>query len=568
VAIVAALAPGFAMLAGPAAAAGSSDLAVTTSSAGRVDAGVPFDRSVTLRNRGPEPARDVSVVAHLAPGVRIATVLPELPGGTCTVVSVSEPSGPAWIATCRRGSLASGEEVTMRLPLVTAPSAPCGPLPMRVRVSASNEPANRVDARNVARVTDRLTCDGPEVADLIVTAEALARDPLPGGATFTYRMHVDNTGDEPASSAEAVATFPPGLAVRGVPEGPAGAHCATASDRRSARCRLGDLAPGARATVDVKARVTPDPRCTTTRVIATVRGGPRTLLPSVSRTSTTVSLACRPTIGVVIQGPAAAYPGGAVPVTVSVRSVGGAELGAVRVGIGGCERVRRLGGGGEVLGRGDRWRFRCLRRIGAADPVTVPVVAVGRDVAGQRAITRSVRRIDVWHPAIAMDVRPTGRPGDRGGFRAEVRNAGDTALVDVQLSVQGRSTAVPLPDLEPGASVEVPIVAPLPRRGAIQVGVAATDRRGRTVGDVAVVPLAAMADDVDGGSDGGDPASGRAGGPGGGSAFTGGRLAPLAGMGVALALTGGVLLLLGRRRRAGPDGAAIGVDAPPVSRRG
>jgi len=554
---------------GPASAATGTDadLRVSAPAGAGVVAGEPFERHVVVRNAGDAPARDVHVIAELPPGVRIATMLPELPGGTCTVVSVGGPAGRSLLADCARNGLGAGEAVTLRLPLVTAAPTPCGPLVTAVRVSAANEPRTAVDAGNVVRVVDHLDgCQGPPGPDLTLSAETIGRQPLPGRSSFIYRIEVTNRGDADAHDVRVAASLPVGVTVRGAPDGPEDAPCTVVSSagsdgpaRWSAGCALEELAPGATAVVEVTGRVDPDPRCVDARVVATVRADdePRALRGTENRATTSLGLACEPRLAVSVPVPAAAHLGSAVPVTVHVRNVSGARVLSVRVGVGGCGTdVRRVvgGDGDRILGPRERWTFRCRRPIGGnADPAPVRVVAVGRDGARQVAVARATRRIDVWHPAIALGVTTAAaggeRPGGRAAVTATVRNAGDAPLTDIVLAVAGTRAAGP--DLPPGGSAIVTIDVVLPRGSEVPVTVSAVDRLGGAAKATETLVLRALASDDAGGLDAGDDARGAPGTRGGASAFTGAAVTLPGTLTVALIVLGIAAAVVGRRRGIG-----------------
>jgi hypothetical protein len=553
--------PAFAETAAP-----GPDLVVEATPGGALTVGVPAERAVTVGNLGGETARDVHVVIGLPAGVRFATALPVFAGGTCSVVSVGSPDGTASFADCVRPSLVAGATATLRMPLLATPDAACGPLVTPVRVSAANEPRANVDHRNHVTIADRLACGSTPGPDLAITVRADAARPLPGRATVTYRLEVTNRGDATSHDASASLSLPGGMRVRGMPTSSSAGPCTVTSSwvppgpaHMAAGCRIDALEPGSAAVVVVRARVPADPPCADVIAVATVRADdePRELRGDENRATVTTSWACRPRIQVTAHAPIAAHAGSTVPVTLRVRNVSPAPIVDVRPHVDGCGgSVRRLDGGDgdRILAPRERWTFGCRRPVPTgADPVLVAVEVLARDAARQVTSARTSRRIDVWHPAIALDLSSstsTEAPGERVALVSVVSNVGDAPLTDVRVSIPSLDVVATVPSLPAGAERTITLDLTLPRRaGSLgEATVTATDRLGRNVVASDDVPLAVTAF-----TDAADPSAGS---PGtadrpGDSAFTGAPVvwpAVLAGL---LWSLGVVAIVTGRRRARG-----------------
>ena len=538
---------------------GGADVRLDATSGGRIEAGVAFDRIVTVTNAGDGAARDLHVVVRLPAGLRFATVLPIFNRGTCTVVSVGPAGGQRVLADCSRRSLAAGAAATLRMPLVTVPGIRCGPLVSTAEVSAHNEPSGAVDEGNRTTIADELACDATPGPDLAVSSDVDRIGPLPGRARLAYALEVANTGDAPAEDVRVSATLPAGVAVAGAPRGPATCAVASsdASDREprwSVSCRIDRLDPDGRAAIQVPARVGPAPRCVDARLVTTVRSvdEPRALRGSENRSAATVSLACRPRLRLTVRAPAAAHPGATIPVKVHVRNASAASIGDARVAVGGCgSRIALIedADGDRVLGPRERWTFRCRRSVGwRADPATVPTVVRARDAARQVAVARATRRVDVWHPSLSLEDiggPATARVGTRTTLLATVRNTGDAPLVGIEVAIPRLGPAATVDALAPGAARVVELRVTVPRRAGPLGGLSATgvDRLGRAVEVTEAVPLTVVADADSGAIGDGDPA------PGGStsSAFTGGDLVGAVALGTGLSLVGLASLLAARR---------------------
>ena len=539
-----------------------ADLEAEATAGGELVIGTPAERAVLVRNVGSGPASDVHVIAELPTGVRFATVLPVIEGGTCSVVSVGSPAGQALLADCVRRSLASGATATLRMPLVATADAPCGPLVTEVRVTAVNEPAANVDLRNRDTIADRLPCGTTSGPDLAVSVRALPDAPVPGRAIVSYRIELTNRGDEVAHGASASISLPADMLVRGGPRPSPAAVCTVTSSwappspvHMAASCSFATLEPGDTAVVVVSGRVPPDPRCVDAVALAKARADdePRELVGDENRAVATTTYACRPRIRISAHAPLAAHAGARVPVTVRVRNVSAAAIVDVRPWVGGCGTgVRRIeaGDGDRFLDPRERWTFACRRAVPAsADPLVQEVAVTARDAARQATTARAARRIDVWHPAIALDVTavgPLGAPGARATLQAEVRNVGDAPLTEILIAVPSLGAAT-IDSLSPGSARMIELGLTLPRQpGAVgTVTATATDRLGRdvTASDDVVLTVAAFTDGAD---PSGDPD--RATGGTGDSAFTGGTVAAPGGLAVLLAGIGLVAIVAGRRR--------------------
>jgi uncharacterized repeat protein (TIGR01451 family) len=187
------LAAGSWTLAGPAAATGSPDVTITKTSdtSGPVSAGDGFSYTVAISNAGRATAHDIRVQDDLPVGVAVTTVLPDLPGGHCTVASsVGTGHREAWSVTCLRSSLDAGASVAVTFAVELTDDVHCGALTNTASVEAADEPEGAQDD-DAASVSDTVTC--PPSIEITKTAPAFAHV----GSTVRLTMRVTNSGPIP-----------------------------------------------------------------------------------------------------------------------------------------------------------------------------------------------------------------------------------------------------------------------------------------------------------------------------------------------------------------------------------
>lgn len=539
------------------------DLVLTATAGTVVDAGQVLRRTLTATNRGSDVATDVHVVAWLPPGVRIATILPVMRGGTCTVLSSQDGGAARLFADCRRDRLAAGASASMVLDLEVTPSAACGQLVTLTEVSAANEPAARVDRGNRGRIADRLPCPAEPGADVAVTMAVQAHPPVAPGARFGVRIDARNRGDATATDVEIAGHFPDGTRPLGLAG--LGAHRCTVVSSRDAQgrepwsftCQVGSLDPGSRVVLQVRAVAGPDPACGSVRIDAGVsaRNEPKVHVGADNSTSARVTLGCRAVLQVAPTTTIAAHVGDAVPVRVSVTNTGGSDLRALFARATGCDpgtlRRTEAGNGPAALSPGETWVYGCRRTLRAGDPsrVAVSITIEGRERGGARAADRGTFTIDVLRPSISLDVmvdRSFGTPGQLITARYVVRNTGNTTMRDLWVRDPALGVVGSLATLSPGATRTLTVSVRLPTTpGTLTrtITAAGSDRLGRVVAastPLTVTVLGAFT----------DPATG----PGtpdtpGGTAFSGSDVGSPAATALLLLTVGALALVASRRRR-------------------
>jgi hypothetical protein len=116
------------------------------------------------------------------------TIVPVLPGGTCTVAgSVGSEGPPHYSVHCERDALDAGAGTSVSFEVSIAHDVACGALTNRVQVSARDEPA-AATGNDEASVTDAVTC--PPSISIATTAPPFTHR----GATVHLTMLVRNDG--------------------------------------------------------------------------------------------------------------------------------------------------------------------------------------------------------------------------------------------------------------------------------------------------------------------------------------------------------------------------------------
>jgi uncharacterized repeat protein (TIGR01451 family) len=170
-----------------------ADIMVTGASdaGGPVATGARLSYALTVTNVGSLTATGIEVVDTLPAGARVATLLPTMTGGACTVTSTVDDlgDGERWSVHCRRDAIAPGRFSVVTIDVRIPVSAPCGPMRNVVETRAANEAAADVDGGNRDTVVDEVRCT-PSVR-LSSAAPAIAHV----GERLVYRYFVENDGD-------------------------------------------------------------------------------------------------------------------------------------------------------------------------------------------------------------------------------------------------------------------------------------------------------------------------------------------------------------------------------------
>ena len=189
--VLAVAAAWFWLLIAPAAASGSPDVTIAkvSDASGPLNVGDGFSYTLTVANGGTATAHGIEVQDDLPLGVHVTTLVPNFPGGQCTVVSSAGTGHPEhWSVTCTRQALAAGASVAATFGVKLTGDVHCCSLTNTATVAASDEPpAARVD--DEASVTDTVTC--PPSIDITKTAPRFAHV----GSTVPLTMRVTNAGD-------------------------------------------------------------------------------------------------------------------------------------------------------------------------------------------------------------------------------------------------------------------------------------------------------------------------------------------------------------------------------------
>ena len=187
--------------------------------------------TLVVRNAGPNPATDATVVDTLPEGVELSSVNPS---DGCTV------AGPT--LTCRLGTLAVGGAVQRTVVGRVSTGLVGRTIENVARVTAVEpDPDPRDDQSTVTTTIGQ----GPTSPVDLRTTKELVSGPLAVGAVARYRLTVINRGPTRATGVRLVDTPSLGVDVRGVR--PSQGRCDTQGG--TVRCDLGDLDAGAVATV-------------------------------------------------------------------------------------------------------------------------------------------------------------------------------------------------------------------------------------------------------------------------------------------------------------------------------
>ena len=178
------------LLAPVAFAADSPDLTITKTSdaVGTLSVGDRFSYTLTVANVGTATAYKVVVQDNLPKGLEVRTVLPQFPGGTCTVASSQlPPAPPSFSVRCTRDALDAGSSVAVSFEVAVTGDVRCGRLTNTADVSAKDEPVASTDDNEAAATVD-VACE-PSIS-LVTIAPAYAHV----GASVPFTMRIRNDG--------------------------------------------------------------------------------------------------------------------------------------------------------------------------------------------------------------------------------------------------------------------------------------------------------------------------------------------------------------------------------------
>jgi uncharacterized repeat protein (TIGR01451 family) len=214
-----------------------------TASAGSVLVGESFTYALTVRNDGPSRAVNTVVTDRVPDGLRLDAATSSQ--GTC--------SGAPTVV-CQLGTLASGQEETIRLTVIARAAGTFNNTASVTSETPDGDPSDNIDDARVEAATR---------ADLSIAKTANARTVVAGG-TVVYGLVVTNHGPHDAANVTVTDPVPAGMRV--VSAKPSTGSCAATATAVVA-CGLGDLANGASVTIRVQAIAD---RAGSTRNVATV----------------------------------------------------------------------------------------------------------------------------------------------------------------------------------------------------------------------------------------------------------------------------------------------------------
>ncbi|ACU36421.1 conserved repeat domain protein [Actinosynnema mirum DSM 43827] len=213
-----------------------ADLVVTgNQSADPVRAGTAQTYSVTVTNTGPSRSAGATLTETLPDGLTL------LPGGVQAQRGTCATSADGRTVDCALGALEPGEAVTVVLTAQVPPTTPAGTALVLVAQAGSAEADPSPDNRRL-----ELSSTTSSQADLTTTVSASSSN-AEAGVQQTYLVQVSNAGPSTALGASVSDQLPNGATVTGVTT--TAGSCA--SGATSVDCALGDLAPGASATVQI-----------------------------------------------------------------------------------------------------------------------------------------------------------------------------------------------------------------------------------------------------------------------------------------------------------------------------
>jgi len=222
----------------------SADVSITkTDSPDPVNAGEQLFYTITVTNNGPDEAQNVTVVDTLPAPVTFITD----DMGACV-------EGPTDTLTCSLGNIAAGASKTLVIKVqVDADAVENAGGPFGITDTATVSTSGSIDP-DTSNNTATASTIVEESADLTVTKICKPDGPIPAGETATCTIFVDNLGPSVARNVVLTDTIVAN-----------GAFTATATPSQGVcfpivggviTCNLGNLDPGARATVVVEITAT------------------------------------------------------------------------------------------------------------------------------------------------------------------------------------------------------------------------------------------------------------------------------------------------------------------------
>ncbi|WP_336032653.1 DUF7507 domain-containing protein [Geodermatophilus sp. FMUSA9-8] len=370
----------------------AADLAVTaTRTTPDTLAGRPVTWTVTTRADGPstEPAARTTIELPVAAD----GTTPGLTGVTATTSGGSCAVGPRAV-TCDHGALAAGASRTTTVTGTVPAATPPGTV-YRLLASVTGNAYDHVPDDNTAAAVDAVTARADLAVDL--TAD---RATGTAGEPVTYTAVVTNAG--PSLARGVVLTDPLGAGMRldAVSTTATGGTCARDAAADTVQCTLGDLAPGATATVVLQVTLDPTGDGALGNAVSVTSATPD---PNGRDNQDEVAGAgeARADLGITLRLPVTeALPGQTVPFTAEIRNAGPSDAVNVTVhtvlppGF----RVTRLTGLTCTATAGCR-----IDRIAPGRTVTVEGDALVLDDAPEGTTTARVR---------VVSPTPDGSPAD------------------------------------------------------------------------------------------------------------------------------------------------------------
>ena len=215
-----------------------ADLALTKSGGTNpVTPGMPLLYTLTAVNNGPDPAVSVTVSDPLPASALFQAVLAPS-GWSCTTPAV----GTSGTVSCSASSLPAGATALFQVGVIVSSSASAGSTVVNTATVSATTP-DPVPANNASSWT--ATVRSPSDADLSVVKIA-SPDPVYTGHDVGYTVVVRNLGPGTATGISLSDTLPTDVTL--VSSGASQGSCSVTSP---VTCSLGDLVPGATATVSV-----------------------------------------------------------------------------------------------------------------------------------------------------------------------------------------------------------------------------------------------------------------------------------------------------------------------------
>nr|WP_300142483.1 DUF11 domain-containing protein [Propionicimonas sp.] len=379
-----------------------------------VMAGSAVTFTLTARNAGPGPATDLVLTDAVPAAVRVTAVAAST--GTCD-------SGLSNNLHCTLDDLAPDAEWTVTVTGTLDPATPRGTLRNVAMVTAPDDPTTSNNtAVAVVPVATR--------ADLTITKTAPAT--VVAGERLTYSLGVTNAGPSVAAATVVVDRLPAGTSF--VSGGGTGVTCAAQAEATAlVVCRIGALAPEESATFAITVAVDPETPAGTTLVnraqVSSATLGATTGLPAVAATEVTGS-ADLVTAKAVLPGVLVA--GGHATYVLRVRNDGPSAAAGVQVtdaipaGLS-IDSVMPAGGTCNTFGD----TVTCQRASLAVDATWVIVVHVTVDSSASGEVVNS---------AVATSATPDPDPGNNTGtVTAQVVVAADVVTVKTALFTEVRA---------------------------------------------------------------------------------------------------------------------------------